>query len=168
MYNSFIAGIKVYMENSLGLKFYFGHYDQSEIQNGVKVTLPKLMWTLPKNRQWIETSFATKVEFQTALSSLQVSCRRALRKKYNCAKCLQSSKISEVTVSMYSVICADNGFISLTTYTAQKMKFSIKDFFSKCNQIRRKLRIWSHLLKKSLIEFFVQCYLLHADNITIL
>ena len=33
--------------------------------------------------------------------------------------------------------------------TAQKMKFSIKDFFSKCDQIRRKLRIWSHLLKKS-------------------
>ena len=30
---------------------------------------------------------------------------------------------------------------------AQKMKFSIKDFFSKCDQIRRKLRIWSHLLK---------------------
>ena len=29
-------------------------------------------------------------------------------------------------------------------YTAQKMKFSIKDFFSKCDQIRRKLRIWSH------------------------
>ena len=43
MYNSFTAGIKVYIENSLGLKFYFGHYDQSEIQNGVKVTLPKLM-----------------------------------------------------------------------------------------------------------------------------
>ena len=36
--------------------------------------------------------------------------------------------------------------------TAQKMKFSIKDFFSKCDQIRRKLRIWSHLLKKSLME----------------
>ena len=29
------------------------------------------------------------------------------------------------------------------------MKFSIKDFFSKSDQIRRKLRIWSHLLKKS-------------------
>ena len=39
------------------------------------------------------------------------------------------------------------------------MKFSIKDFFSKCDQIRRKLRIWSHLLKKSLkwkTSFFVQ------------
>ena len=34
------------------------------------------------------------------------------------------------------------------------MKFSNKDFFSKCDQIRRKLRIWSHLLKKSLMENF--------------
>ena len=33
--------------------------------------------------------------------------------------------------------------------TAQKMKFSIKDFFSKCERIRRKLQIWSYLLKKS-------------------
>ena len=29
------------------------------------------------------------------------------------------------------------------------MKFSIKVFFSKCDQIRMKLRILSHLLKKS-------------------
>ena len=34
------------------------------------------------------------------------------------------------------------------------MKFSIKDFFSKRDQISRKLRIWSHLLKKPLIENF--------------
>ena len=34
------------------------------------------------------------------------------------------------------------------------MKFSIKDFFSKCDQILRKLRIWSHLLKKFLSENF--------------
>ena len=40
-------------------------------------------------------------------------------------------------------------------YTAQKMKFSIKNFFSKCDQIRRKLRIWSHLLKESLAENFL-------------
>ena len=33
------------------------------------------------------------------------------------------------------------------TITAQKMKFSIKDFFSK----------WSHLLKKSLTENFIFC-----------
>ena len=40
-------------------------------------------------------------------------------------------------------------------YTAQKMKFSIKDFFSKYDQIHRKLRIWSHLLKKFLMENFI-------------
>ena len=39
--------------------------------------------------------------------------------------------------------------------TAQKMKFSITDFFSKCDQIRRKLQIWSHLLKKSVMENFI-------------
>ena len=30
-----------------------------------------------------------------------------------------------------------------------------KDFFSKCDQIRRKPRIWSRLLKKSLMENFI-------------
>ena len=35
--------------------------------------------------------------------------------------------------------------------TAQKMKFSIKDFFIKCDQIT----FWSHLLKKSLMENFI-------------
>ena len=35
------------------------------------------------------------------------------------------------------------------------MKLSIKDFFSKCDQIRRKRRIWSHLLQKSLMENFI-------------
>ena len=33
-----------------------------------------------------------------------------------------------------------------------KYKVFIKDFFSKCDQIRRKLRIWSHLMKKSLMK----------------
>ena len=38
---------------------------------------------------------------------------------------------------------------------AQKMKLSIKDFFSKCDQIHSFLRIWSYLLKKSLMENFI-------------
>ena len=37
----------------------------------------------------------------------------------------------------------------------QKMQFSIKDFSSKCDQIRILQRIWSHLLKKSLMENFI-------------
>ena len=46
-------------------------------------------------------------------------------------------------------------FIKLST--AQKMKFSIKDFSSKCDQIRRKLQFWSDLLEKSLMENFIFC-----------
>ena len=42
-------------------------------------------------------------------------------------------------------------------YHCTKMKFSIKDFFSKCDQIRTFLRIWSHLLNKSLMQIFIFC-----------
>ena len=42
-------------------------------------------------------------------------------------------------------------------FTAQEMKFSINDFFSKCDEIRSFLRIWSHLLKKPLMENFIFC-----------
>ena len=48
--------------------------------------------------------------------------------------------------------------ISLQFFTfliAQKIKFSVKDFSSKCDQIRSFLRIWSHLLEKSLMENFI-------------
>ena len=45
-------------------------------------------------------------------------------------------------------------------HTAQKMKFSIKGFLSKCDQISSFLRIWSHLLKKSLMETFIFCAVL--------
>ena len=37
------------------------------------------------------------------------------------------------------------------------MKFSMKDFFSKCDQIRKKLPIWSYLHKESLTENFIFC-----------
>ena len=49
---------------------------------------------------------------------------------------------------------------------AQKMKFSMEDLFSKCDQIHSKLRNvrnvsllrpWSHLLKKSIMESFIFC-----------
>ena len=37
------------------------------------------------------------------------------------------------------------------------MKFSFKDFFSKRDQILNLLRIWLHLVKKSLMENFIFC-----------
>ena len=54
----------------------------------------------------------------------------------------------------FEILCikwliAVNVFIYRCT---QKKKFPIKDFFSKCDQIRSFLLIWSHLLRKSLIK----------------
>ena len=52
-------------------------------------------------------------------------------------------------------------FHEIITTNAQKIKFSIKDFLSKCDQISNFLWIWSHLMKKSLMEIFIfmQCTL---------
>ena len=53
-------------------------------------------------------------------------------------------------------------------HTTQNIKFSMKVSFSKCDQIRRKLGIWSYLLKKSLMEnfIFVQCHILFSKALT--
>ena len=57
---------------------------------------------------------------------------------------------------MYQTCVFTKKFLDLPN-TAQKMKFPIEDFFSKCDQIRSFLRIWSHLLKKSLMGNFIFC-----------
>ena len=46
---------------------------------------------------------------------------------------------------------------SFWTTTLHKLKFFIKDFFSKCDQMHSFLWIWSHLLKKSIMENFIFC-----------
>ena len=39
-----------------------------------------------------------------------------------------------------------------------KSEVLLKNFFSKCDRIRRKLQIWSYLLKKSLMGNFIFLY----------
>ena len=48
-------------------------------------------------------------------------------------------------------------------HCTKKMKFSIKDFLSKCEQIRRKLRNQSHLLKESLTENLISCAVIFTE-----
>ena len=50
----------------------------------------------------------------------------------------------------------------------KKMKFFIKDFSCECDQIRRKLKIWSHLMKKSLMENFIFCAVTIAIRLKVL
>ena len=65
---------------------------------------------------------------------------------------------SEFLAMQTFIFCKQLLYEPTTTTTAQKMKFPVKDFFSKYDQIRRKMRISSILLKKSLMEkvIFVQ------------
>ena len=64
-----------------------------------------------------------------------------------------NSNITEIGTRSMEVV-----LVSLfLTYTVHKMKFSSKDFFNKCDQIHSFLRIWSYLLKKSLMINFIFC-----------
>ena len=56
-----------------------------------------------------------------------------------------------------SAIIPPDSLKESSIFTAQKVKFSMKDYLSKCDQIRSFLRIWSHVLKKSLMENFIFC-----------
>ena len=56
--------------------------------------------------------------------------------------------------NVYMIYLYFHSFLLKTT-TAQKKKFFIKDFFSKCDKMHRKLWIWSHLPKKFLIGNFI-------------
>ena len=51
----------------------------------------------------------------------------------------------------------DSYFVLMLSHTAQKKKFSIKDFFSENMQFHSFLQIWSYLLKKPLMENFIFC-----------
>ena len=51
--------------------------------------------------------------------------------------------------------------------TAQKIKISITNFFSKCDQICSFLPIWLHLLKKSVMENFSFCAVYDIDLLNI-
>ena len=71
---------------------------------------------------------------------------------YFMSKILFKKSLMEKSCLFWLPICMKTESVS-----AQKMKFSIKDFFSKYDEIRKKLRIWSQFQKKSLMENFIFC-----------
>ena len=69
------------------------------------------------------------------------------------------NKTSCFLLALFFVLLINN-----KTHHCKKMKFSIKNFFSKCDRIRRKMQISSQLLKKleTLLFFFLQCIILRG------
>ena len=60
------------------MKFRLGQFDRSEILTEVSFTNPKVMRTLIMKLNQTEVKFYPEVKSQTGLSSLLVSCKRAL------------------------------------------------------------------------------------------
>ena len=80
---------------------------------------------------------------------------RRCSSKYVFLKIPQNSQENNCVGVFFNKVA--KGFVKHCPNTVQKMKMSIKDFFSKCDQIRSFLQIWSHLLKKSLMENLIFC-----------
>ena len=73
-----LRAFTVYMKTHCGLKFHFGQFDRGEICTEVNFTAPEVMWTLTTKLPHTEVKFYPEVKSQTGLSSLRVSCKRAL------------------------------------------------------------------------------------------
>ena len=104
-------------------------------------------------------------------------CNQRINQKINapkkCSKAPYQQQFKSITekikgtgncnlFTLRNVQCANEGLhdfrvLTVECLTAQKMKFSIKDFLTICDQICSLLRIWSHLLKKFLMENFIFC-----------
>ena len=97
--------------------------------------------------------------FKTVLVLIAVFANIYIKKEKKQVK-IGNHSLSEELYIIVSVLYAKVDNVKLNSYTARKMKFSIKDFFSKCDQIRSFLRIWSYLLKKSMMENFIFCAVL--------
>ena len=79
--------------------------------------------------------------------------------KFRITKCGKVILLQGVTDCYYKVHQVLQTLLSdFRIFNAQNLNFSIKDFFSKCDQICSFLLIWSNLLKKSLMEYLIFLY----------
>ena len=99
------------------------------------------------NNQWKERSSF----YKTVLGLFQITLH--LKRPFY----VRTAKIWTAFTFNFDGSFLKKGNLIWETDTAQEIKFSIKDFFSKCDQNCSFLRIWSHLLKKSLMENFIFC-----------
>ena len=108
---------------------------------------------------WVGSRFSLFHTIQMSTMKLQRSIKLLRLTSSNTlhSLCMISLKVaSDYRSGLLNLLSKTSVRVFFTLY--KKMKFSIKDLFSKCDQIRSFLRIWSHLLNKSFIEnFFFLC-----------
>ena len=101
------------------------------------------------------------MELTPKIANIEISRKKlrqirwtAIKTKFN--KAFRAERKKDVLSMVYLCLC-------FTLH--KKMKFSSNEFFSRCHQICSFLRIWSHLLKTSLMEKFIFCSVLYLTAI---
>ena len=83
--------------------------------------------------------------------------------KMNMRQYLKNYEYDYTTCCLLGYSCFKEGYNFFCRRLHKKMKFPIQDFCSKCNQICSFPRIWTHLLKKSLMENLIFCAVLSSS-----
>ena len=93
------------------------------------------------------------------IKTIQERLHRCVFAIYSCHTVWYIPNIENImSYSFPAICCSGTPKISLIkTITAQKVKYSINDFFSKCDQICSFLQIWSYLLNQYLMANFIFC-----------
>ena len=90
--------------------------------------------------------FLFRLQFRNNTLICHCRCDRIYTEAVKCAALLKVTILSRHIFLIYSVMV-----------TVQKMMFQLKIYSVNVTKIRSFLRIWSHLLKKSLMENFIFC-----------
>ena len=99
----------------------------------------------------------------TVLNRVQIIVRYSLCNNFPSAAKVLMLQVEISQLRDFTSQISQLHFATFCSDTAQEVKFCFKDFFSKCDQIRSFLRIWSCLLK-SPIENFIFCAVLKVKT----
>ena len=115
------------------------------------------------NNRWYcvsEQMFTTiQFKFVDLHCGLPKSRRQTQYKTHKLHYCINKTVRKNVQLTdgrlKFNVSLKEKELANFNINTAQKMKFSAKDVFSKCEEVQTFLRICLHLLKKSLMKNFI-------------
>ena len=110
----------------------------------------KDLFTKSKNKKWVPTNNHHSIETKKS---------KEIQKLKYTSMSLKENKVLKELQSRNNIIItnADKGGAVTHPSCNTALRISIKDFFSKCDQIRSFIRILLHLLKKSLMKDIFLC-----------
>ena len=139
--------------------FHISHVRISQSVKGVLVSNFRYIIFMWKRRYWKIFKFALNAFsiFKSAGNYMFKVNNRNTRKRCEiCSKLIiKTQELFNYKLWAISIITSLAQIACIAAVSNKKKKFPIKDLFSKCDQIRRKLRAWSYLLKKFFIENFI-------------